>query len=65
MTEGAGFLLQLIEIARTVPRKGHLPPLQAEIKGRNVMLTIAITVAWLSVALIYLMAASDRRTSCY
>ena len=65
-TEGGGSFLQLIEIALTVCRKGHLPPLQAEIKGRDVMLTIAaIAVAWLSVVMIYLMAGTDRKTRCY
>jgi len=29
------------------------------------MLTIAIAVAWYSVAMIYLMAATDRRKRCY
>lgn len=60
-----GVFRTLIEIAWTVCRKGHLPPLQAELKGRDVMLTIAISVAWFSVAMIYLMAATDRRTRCY
>ena len=60
-----GAFRTLIEIAWTVCRKGHLPPLQAEIKGRDVMLTIAIAVAWYSVAMIYLMAATDRRKRCY
>jgi hypothetical protein len=58
-------LQPLIEIARTIGWKGPIPPLQAEIKGRDVMLTIAITVAWLSVAMIYFMAATDRRTRSY
>ena len=29
------------------------------------MITIAITVAWFAVVMIYLMAAGDRRTNCY
>ena len=58
---------RLIEIARTVRRNGLLPPLQAELKGRDVMLTIAaIAVAWFSVVMIYLMAATDsHRKRCY
>ena len=56
---------QLIEIARTLHREQAHTAASSGIKGRKVMLTIAIAVSWLSVVVIYLMAGTDRRKRCY
>lgn len=55
-----GLFPQLIEIALTLGGNGPRPPLQVA-RRTKVMLTIAITVSWLSVVMIYFMASTDRR----
>jgi hypothetical protein len=56
---------QLIEIAPTLGGKGPIPRLQAAYKRTKSHMTIAIIVAWLTVAMIYLMATTERRKRYY
>jgi hypothetical protein len=59
---GLGPFPQLIETARTLHGERALTAASSGMEDDTVMLTIiAITVAWLSVAVIYFIAASDRR----
>jgi hypothetical protein len=52
----------LIETARTLHRERALTAAASGMEDDTVMMTIiAITVAWLSVAVIFLIAANDRQ----